>query len=418
MIKNFDKLAVSDERKKLLEILDYGLEMVRSEKIIEDSIVLKGDLLYINNQPFDLSEFEKIYVLGIGKASARACEALERILENRIYAGYCIDVMPAKLNVVTLTQGTHKEMAKKNFSFTNAVVSVLGNLTQKDLVISIICGGGSALFCYPYQSEVITGKSLFERLTKKGATIKEINTIRKHLSLVKGGGLAKIIYPATLIGLIFSDVPGDDLNFVASGPTVKDKTTIVDAQNILDKYNIDEKVEFIETPKQDKYFKRVYNYLVCSNKIALEVMEQKARSMNLKARIWKNDFESDANEAAKLLLQEAKTGELLLVGGETTVKIKGNGLGGRNQQVALSALQFIKEEEILISCASDGYDNSDASGAIADKYTLQKAKNLGLNIKSYLDNNDSFNFFAKTGDQIITGLTGINISDLFLIFKK
>lgn len=417
MIKNIDKLAVSEERKKLLEILDYGLEMSKTESIIYKSLRLEGDLLYVNNQPFDLSQFKNICVLAVGKSSARSCEALEKILGDRIAMGYCIDVNLADLKAIALVRGQHKDMAKKNFSFSNAVVSVFGQLGEKDLVIAVISGGGSALLCYPYDSEYLIGWRLFKLLTERGARIQEINTVRKHLSLVKGGGLAKIVYPATMIGLIFSDVPGDDMSFVASGPTIKDKTTITDAQAILDKYNIREKVDFIETPKDDKYFRRVYNFLVGSNIIALEAMKQKGNSMNINIRIGKRDFEADADNAAKILLEQAKPYEVLLVGGETTVKIKGSGIGGRNQELCLSALQIIKKGEIIIACASDGYDNSDAAGAIADQITLQKAKNLNLNIKSYLDNNDSFSFFAKTGDQIITGLTGINISDLFLIYK-
>ncbi len=418
MIKNIEKLGVSEERKKLLEILDYGLECTRPKEAVKRSLSLQGDYLFIQGVNFDLTKFKSICVIGIGKSSGQACEALEEILGEKLSFGYCIDVVPASLRTIALTIGEHKTLVKRNFSFSNAVVSSLRNLEKDDLVIAIISGGGSALFSYPYDSEHIVGRFLFEKLTQQGAKIQEINTVRKHLSLVKGGGLAKIVYPATLIGLIFSDVPGDDISFVASGPTVKDQTTVKDAMAILDKYNINEKIEFIETPKDDKYFERVFNFLVCSNGITLTAMKKKAEDLGLKARIWRRDFEADADLAAKILLDETEPGELLLAGGETTVRIRGGGVGGRNQQLVLSALKVIKVGEIVISCASDGYDNSDAAGAIADYITLEKANQLNLDIQSYISNNDSFNFFSKTGDQIISGLTGINISDLFLIYKK
>ena len=257
-----------------------------------------------------------------------------------------------------------------------------------------------------------------KQLLKSTATIHEINTVRKHLSLVKGGGLAKIVYPATMISLIFSDVPSNDISFVASGPTVRDKTNIDDAKAILSKYNIKYDGEFFETPKEDKYFENVHNFILCSGKTVLSAMGKKAEEMDIQARVLRSDFEADADQACRILLENANSGELLLATGETTVKIKGKGKGGRNQQLVLSALKYIKEGDVVISCASDGYDYTEAAGAIADSETLKKAKEYNLNIEEYINNNDSFHFFEKTKDQIMTGKTGLNVSDIFLVYKN
>lgn len=418
MIKNFAQLAVTPERKKLLKILDHGLEATKTAAIIKNSVALTGEQLAINAHRFDLKKFKNIYVVGIGKAAGESCLELERILGDKISAGYCIDVKFIDLKFVALTVGAHKNIEKKNFSFANAVVSLLHNLKQDDLVIAVISGGGSALFCYPYEAECVQGGEIFKSLTQKGASIYEINTVRKHLSLVKGGGLAKIAYPATVISLLFSDVPGDDLDVIASGPTIKDSSGVEDARSVLKKYGLNDKIKLFETPKQDKYFEKVSNILICSNKITLAAMKKRAAGIKLPVRIFKSDFQADANEAARILLSEARVGELLVAGGETTVKISGEGKGGRNQHVVLAGLNYLQPTDIIISCATDGYDNTEAAGAVGDAQTLSKAQTLGLDTKRYLDRNDSYNFFFNTQDQIITGQTGLNVSDIFLVYKK
>ncbi len=418
MIKNLKELSITPKRKKLLEILDYGLLQTKSNVVLKSQIKRDGDSLFIQDKLFDLKKYKQVIIIAIGKASGDTCKFLEKILEDKITKGYCIDVSDKKLRIIKNTIGTHPFPSKKNVAFADSVISLVKDLKKDDLVVTVISGGGSSLFCMPFDTECEAGIEIFKELTKKGAVIKEINTVRKHLSLVKGGRLAKIIYPATTISLIFSDVPNNDISIVASGPTVKDNTTIKDARDILKKYNIKYKGKMFETPKEEKYFKNVFNLLVCSNKTTLNAMLKKATEFKISAKILSPDLQMNANEAGKFLLKNTKKGELLLTGGETTVKIKEKGKGGRNQHTALSALKYLEKGDVVISCASDGYDYTEVAGAIADDEVIKKVKKLNLNIQEYIDKNDSFNFFKKTKDQIITGKTGLNVSDLFLVYKK
>lgn len=418
MIKNLNKISTTETRKKILEVLDFGLEQTRTSTVLKNSVKLDGDHLTVQGEKFDISKAKKVLVLGIGKASGEACEFLENLLGDKLTMGYCIDTQERDLHTIKLTVGSHPHSSKKNFDFTENVITAFKDLTEDDIVIAVISGGGSALFCYPFESECVTQVELFRELTKKGANIKDLNTVRKHLSLVKGGGLAKIIFPTKTIGLIFSDVPGDDMTTIASGPLTKDPTTPEDARKVLKKYDIKYDGDLFETPKEDEYFKNISTFLICSSSTALSAMQEKATELGLNARIFKTDFQADADEAGKILLEETKSGELLLAGGETTVKIEGSGKGGRNQQVVLSALEYLKESELIVSCASDGHDYTEVAGAIGDSETKRKAIDLGLDQEEFAKNNDSFNFFKQTNDHIITGPTGINVSDLFLIYKQ
>jgi glycerate-2-kinase len=256
---------------------------------------------------------------------------------------------------------------------------------------------------------------------KSGATIHEINTVRKHVSEVQGGQLAEIAYPARVVSLIFSDVPGDDIGMVASGPTVLDKTTIEDARAILEKYNILKTCRLDgcnlkETPKDPKIFEHVTNILVVGNTIATEAMRSKADELGYHARVATTTLHGEASRVGPTFIEELENGEAIIAAGETTVTVVGDGTGGRNQEVVLGALPFI-EDELLISCASDGIDNSEAAGAIADQLTKAHAEEQRLHPNTYLTNNNSFMFFNLTEDHIYTGITGMNVSDLLVAIK-
>jgi glycerate-2-kinase len=256
-------------------------------------------------------------------------------------------------------------------------------------------------------------------LMTKGAAIEEINTVRKHISNVKGGNLAKICYPAMVVSLIFSDVPNDDLGMVASGPTVLDTSTIHDAEKILQKYDALTLCKLphcalYETPKNLDYFKNVHNILMVSPQRALESMASKAEELGFRSKIWNAAYTGDAALIAKDIVQAFEPGVCLLGAGESTVVVSGNGKGGRNQHLALVALEYVAQKQILVTVASDGVDNSDHAGAIADKITASHASSKMLNPNMYIKNNDSYTFFSETGDGLITGKTGANISDLFV----
>ncbi|TSD03567.1 MAG: hypothetical protein Athens071426_204, partial [Parcubacteria group bacterium Athens0714_26] len=256
--------------------------------------------------------------------------------------------------------------------------------------------------------------------------IEKINTVRKHLSLARGGFLAKYIYPAKAVSLIFSDVPGHSIEFVASGPTTKDTTTISDAREVLWKYNTLKdlnisNLDLIETPKHNKYFKNIDNILVVSNEVALRAMADKALKLGFQAEIITNNFSGEARNLGKEFvskLEEKNPKTVLLYGGESTVTVRGDGKGGRNQELALSALRYIKDNQLLVSVASDGRDNCELAGAICDIISRIKVKNLGLSVEKYLENNDSYGFFVKTGDYLLTGDTGSNVSDLIIAIKN
>jgi len=255
-----------------------------------------------------------------------------------------------------------------------------------------------------------------------------MNTVRQHLSTIKGGGLAKILYPAYISSLIFSDVPGNNLSYIASGPTVKTDTTIDDAVNLLKKYNLLDQLglkreDFSENPKENKYFENVSNILVLSNFTALNAMQKKAQDLGYKVKILNEKFEGNAKEAGKELIAKTNPDSILLIGGETTVKVKNkNGKGGRNQVVVLGALSNLTIEQwdnlVISSFDSDGWDNSHFAGAIGDIQTLQKAKEMNLNPQKFLDNDNSLEFFEKIGDGIETGRLPSNVSDLIIVMKK
>jgi glycerate-2-kinase len=251
-----------------------------------------------------------------------------------------------------------------------------------------------------------------------------MNTVRKRLSAVKGGKLAKILYPARVASLIFSDVPGNDLAFIASGPTVKDPTTIADAEKIIKKFHLDEKFgeiiqKFTETPHENKYFTKVDNILMLSNLTALNAMKTEAKKHGINARIFSDTFQGFAAEVGRELIARTRKNEMLLIGGETTVKVTGDGVGGRNQEVVLASIPLIENDGIVVAAiASDGWDNSKNAGAIADITTLDQEVRLNLDPYTFIHNNDSYTYFEKVGDGIKTGRLPSNVSDLIVILKK
>jgi glycerate-2-kinase len=261
-------------------------------------------------------------------------------------------------------------------------------------------------------------------LTAQGATIQELNTVRKHLSLARGGNMAAGC-KAKLFALIFSDVPGDDISFIASGPTVFDATSREDARALLEKYHAQEigfsDVNLLETPKDQTLFANTKNILALTNQTALEAMQQKAQALGFEATIVNTQLKGDAEQVAREIIATLRVAPLhtvLLYGGETTVAIHGNGKGGRNQHLALAALSEIRDGELLLALASDGHDNTDHAGAVADMVTYAHAQEKQLDPSAFLQNSDSYTFFKQLeNDAIITGLTGSNVADFIIALK-
>ncbi len=418
-IKNFDELAISENRKLALEIIEAGIDAINTEKAINDSVKLGNNVLSISGESFDLSKFKKIKVVGFGKASVDAAIALEKILGSKINEGAVIGLAKANSKYIETFSGTHPKPSQANVRAGERIYEIVKDSDEGDLIIVIVSGGGSALLCHT-ESECEQGISLYDEFLKSGETINEINTIRKHLSSLKGGGLAKIAYPATVVGLIFSDIPGNRFYDVASGPTYKDESTVVDAQNIISKYNLGN-FNLLETPKEDKYFKKVHNFVLVSNRSAVKTMERKSEEFGLSVEVVSTEIYDEINVALEKIFKAKKNNAVVLAAGEPKIKV-GNkgGIGGRNLHMGLSAIKrkLIDEDSVFISFASDGMDNSDVAGAIVDKNTIEKMGKLGLNVVDYLDRFDSLSFFKKTGDIIITGPTGVNVSDLMILISK
>ena len=421
-VKNRAVLTVSDGRRLLLDLAEAGLQAIDTKTAVKQ---------FLSNYPLPLGEGRGgVLLVAIGKCALDAAVALEDVLGERISDGVVIDVRAdpsGQLKHARLFQGDHPFPSERNVGATQEIIKLLEGVTEADLVLFVISGGGSTLLCQPYNFTCQQESEIVATLFKAGATIQELNTVRKHLSLARGGYLAKYAYPARAVSLIFSDVPGDDLNFIASGPTVLDRTTVHDAVLIGEKYYLAETTGFqltqlLETPKEEKYFAQVKNYLVVSNQVALAAMQQVARVAGYQAKIQNSQVVGEARVVAGEIVaalhdQQSKT--VLLYGGETTVTIgAGGGEGGRNQELSLAALPLLTDDELILSLASDGHDNTDAAGAIADKFTKQKAVDKSLDVKTFLADNNSYHFFRQTGDQVVTGRTGANVADLAIAVKE
>lgn len=413
LIKNLQELSTNPLRKICLEIIEAGLESIQPEKLVPK----------IQSITMNLKDCKRIFLVGFGKGSAGISKHIEKILGKFLTKGYVIDVEQEKFTNIEFIQGTHPLPSETNLLFTKGALSNLNDLNDKDLVLVVIAGGGSALFVNPYK---ITLEKLIEinkSLLRSGANIMEMNIVRKHLDIVKGGGLAKLLYPAKIVALIASDVPGNNLSTIASGPTVKDLSTKEQAFEIMTKYNLWEKInltkdDFLETPKEDKYFSKVNNILILSNQTAIHAMEQKAKELGFNTLIYSDKFQSEAKIAGKILIEKTPPHTVLIAGGETTVKVTGNGQGGRNQELVLAALEYLSNDTLIASFDSDGWDNSPLCGEIGDSETLEKAKKLNLNIQEYLENNNTYPFFQKTGDGIVTDKLPSNVSDLMIVIKQ
>ncbi len=426
-IKNFKELATSDLRKAALAIAEAGLAAVDTDAVIRSAVRIEEETLHLAGEAIPLSSIKRLFVVGAGKCAMRAVATLEEILGNRIAGGAVIDVQQWFLKRVKYFKGDHPYPTPKNTEGAAKIIEILNGAEEGDLVLAIVSGGGSTLLAVPpegwtVEKEVAVVKPLF----RAGADIVELNTIRKHLSRARGGYLASYAHPARVVALVMSDVPGDKLEFISSGPFVKDTTTVEDARAILEKYGVEKAIGFpveglVETPKDDEHFKNVRNVLIVSNQTALRAMEAAAKAQGFSPRTVTNAFNGEARTVAATVISDlaaAPAGSALLYGGESTVTIRGKGTGGRNQELALAALPSVKPGELILSFASDGHDNTDAAGALCDIMAKNKAKELKIDSTQYLEENDSYSFFERVGAQVVTGDTGSNISDLVIALRE
>jgi glycerate 2-kinase len=435
---------MKEMRKDAIEIFNASLKAVDPIIAVKKHLSLDGDVLQVGKRSYDLSNYTHIYVIGCGKAAASMSYALEDILQNRINGGI-INVKyghTKDLNYIKINEAGHPIPNEAGVEGTEEILALLHGLRGNDLVIFVLSGGGSALLPLPKDGISLEEK---QRVTKvlldSGASIDEINTLRKHISQVKGGQLARVAYPATSISLLLSDVVGDRKDVIASGPTVPDESTFGDCMSIVEKYNLKlpgsvmnlikkgVNGEIEETPKAgDPIFVKTFHILLASNIMALKAAEQKAKDLGYNALILSSAIEGETKEVAKVHTAIAKeipaSGNpiskpaCIISGGETTVTITGNGLGGRNQEFVLVSATEIAgmSDTVILSCGTDGTDGpTDAAGALADGLTIQRAEKLGMQAREYLWNNDSYHFFEKLDDLIKTGPTNTNVMDVRLL---
>jgi glycerate 2-kinase len=383
----------------------------------------------------DVKPYRNIFVIGAGKATAQMARAIERLLPGRITEGEINvkDGHTARLRRIRINECGHPVPDARGVGGARRIAQIASHAGPDDLVICLISGGASALLPLPAPPMTLAVKQKTTRLLLHcGASIHEVNCVRKHISRIKGGQLARLAYPATLATLILSDVIGDDLDVIGSGPTVADRSSIADARAILDKYGIRTKLPLEETPKPgDKIFEKTRNVVVGSNALAVNAAALEARRLGFHTLVLSTSVVGEAREVARVhaaIAREIQASRrpvprpgCVVSGGETTVTVRGKGFGGRNQEFALAAAIDIAglRDAVIFSGGTDGTDGpTDAAGAIADGTTLARAQNLGLDAATFLRNNDSYHFFEATGDLIKTGPTGTNVADIQLILLK
>ena len=418
IIKNYRELATSPLREAALDIIEMGLGALQSETIIREQVSVSGHTLRIMGREFDLSRYTRLFVIGVGKAAVGMGTAIENILGERITGGYILDRKRGHFDRLTGLVGTHPDPSEQNVVATREMLEFLSGADGKSLVLVLISGGGSALLTAPHGITVAEKAAIARTLMNNGATIHELNTVRKHLSDVKGGQLAKFAYPATVISLILSDVPGNDVSTIASGPTVLDNSTVSQAERIVKKYHASPPPSWQETPKDPKYFERVTNIVLGTAASAFGPMDRQARAHGFTPRVLSDHVTGEANRVGRGMLKRVRRGEALLAAGETTVKVRGTGHGGRNQQLVLASLPSLRDGQLILSVGTDGHDNTDHAGALGDEGTVSKSKEKKLDPKTYAARNDSYTFFTLTDDAIVTGELESNFADLIVCLSK
>jgi glycerate 2-kinase len=430
-------------RQDAIDIFKAGIKAVAPAEAIARFCGRQKDILAVGTRTFDLAAYGQVFVVGAGKATAPMAAALETLLGGHLTAGL-ISVKydhTAPLRKVQTIEAGHPVPDANGERAAGRILALARQAGPNDLVICLLSGGGSALLPKPVDGVSLADKQVTTSvLLACGATIHEINALRKHLSVIKGGQLALAAHPATMATLILSDVVGDDLDVIASGPTVSDNSTFSDCMAIVAKYNISSKLpppvsaylerghqgRVPETPKaHDPAFANTFNTIIGSNMDALLAAHQEAVARGYTTQILSSMIEGETGAVARvhgaIAREIIKTGHpvappaCILSGGETTVTLKGSGLGGRNQEFALCTAAGIagRAPVLVLSGGTDGNDGpTDAAGAIVDNTTLKRAVEQGLDWTQFLANNDAYHFFEPLGDLLITGPTNTNVMDL------
>lgn len=405
------------------QIFRAALAAADPARAVLDHVQSDGRALVADGQRYAFADFDRIRVVGAGKAGARMALALERLLGQRISDGFVNvpDATAVHLRRIHLHPAGHPVPDERGVEGARRIAQIARESGPRDLLLAVISGGASALLPLPGPGISLAKKQrITRRLLACGATIHEINTVRKHMSAIKGGHLAALAAPATLLALILSDVIGDDLSVIGSGPTVLDKSTVAEAIEILQRYGIPAP-PLTETPKRRVAAR---NLIVGSNRQSIAAAAKKARELGYRPIVLSTTIDGETREIARMHAAIARemraTGEskvCFLSGGETTVTIRGKGLGGRNQEFVLAAaIALAKTPGVTIfSAGTDGIDGpTDAAGAMVATGARSGVID-GRDAQRYLDNNDSYHYFEKYGGLIKSGPTGTNVMDVRML---
>jgi glycerate 2-kinase len=459
-IKNFDELlenvkkqADKRARRLALTLLEEALEAADPRIAIRKHLKLSKDreTLNIDGARFNINELGKLFVIGGGKAGGSMAEETEKLLGENISDG-CVSILRGTREMfnpksVELREASHPIPESENVEATKRILAIVDRATPKDVIICLFSGGGSTLFTLPVSTVKLEDfQEVVRQLLRHGATINELNAVRKHISQVSGGRLAERLASrgCAAIVLVISDVVGDPLDVIAGGPTAPDTTTFNDAVEILKRYGMWNDApdgirqhllrglggEIPETPKPgSKVFDKIHNFIIGSCRQTCCTIRRKARELKLNSIILSTEIEGEAREVGKVTAGIAKNlvkydspvkkPAVIIMGGETTVTVQGEGKGGRNQELVLSASKSIEglSGVALASMETDGVDGpTEAAGAIVNGSTITQARKKNINVDEYLARNDSNTFFKTFGDGLImTGPTGTNVNDIILI---
>jgi len=473
----------SSQRSDIVSILEHALQAVEPRQAVLQHMTLDGDNLHIGGQACDLAHVEHILVVGAGKAGAPMAAAVQEVLGPRVTAGQVnvkhghlspaggwrlrfvhdgedieapaaagttgATARVAPIGAVAFSEAGHPVPDAAGMAGAERIVSLLTGLTERDLVIVLLSGGGSALLPLPVEGVSLADyRSLTDLLLRSGADITEINTVRKHCSRLQGGRLAELAAPARVVSLILSDVVGSPLDAIASGPTVPDPTTFADAWAVLARYDLLERAPapviahlrrgmsgaLPDTPKPgDPLFARVHTVIIGDNASAGRAAAARARDLGFHSLLLSSFVQGEAREVGRALAGLAQgiaarqsdiaAPACLVLGGETTVTLKGQGRGGRNQELALAAGLAFGSYALpggvaaaVVSFGTDGTDGpTDAAGGVGTDDTVSRAASLGLDLRAALAANDSYPCLAQLGDLLVSGPTGTNVNDLLLV---
>jgi hydroxypyruvate reductase len=441
-----DKQGLVRLRRDASSIFRTALAAVDPEEAVHRYLRVEGNTLGVEGRRYDLDACRRILVVGAGKAVAPMAKALEDLLGDRIAGGVLVvkDGHGLPLKKIRIQEASHPVPDERGVAGTLEILKLVESAGERDLVVDLISGGGSALLIAPSEGISLADKQATTKdLLACGATIHEINTIRKHLSRAKGGQLARAAHPAKVLSLILSDVVGDDLDVIGSGPTVPDRSSFQDTMDVFKRYDIWDRIPasvrervlqgvkraLPETPKPaDPVFEGCTHVLVGSCLRALRAAAEGAERLGYRSIILSSKIEGEAREVARALAAIGKEAlsshhplqppACVLAGGETTVTLQGDGRGGRNQELVLAGAIALDgtDQVVLLAGGTDGTDGpTDAAGAIADGLTVRRAKDLGLDPHAFLKRSDSYHFFKPLDDLLITGPTRTNVMDIYMI---